>query len=55
MFVCERHAANTAVVESALLVSGEFPNGAQLVETKVRELQSAKTMAAPLTLATATE
>lgn len=55
MFVCERHAANTAVVENALLVSGEFPNGAQLVETKVRELQSSKAMAAPLTLAAATE
>jgi hypothetical protein len=55
MFVCERHAANAGVIENALQVSGEFPNGAQLVETKVRELQSCNPLTAGLTLAPATE
>jgi hypothetical protein len=55
MFVCERHAANAGVIENALQASGEFPNGAQLVETKVRELQSCNPLTAGLTLAPATE
>lgn len=38
VFVCERHAANVACVEKALLTSGEFPAGADLVATSSQEL-----------------
>jgi hypothetical protein len=41
VFVCERHAANVASVEKALLMSGEFPAGAELVAVSSQELRPA--------------
>lgn len=45
VFVCERHAANVACVERALLTSGEFPVGAELVATSSQELSELKAFA----------
>ena len=39
VFVCERHATNVACVERALLMSGEFPAGAELVAISTCELK----------------
>ena len=41
VFVCEQHAANVTCVEKALLLSGEFPQGAELVGVSTRELKAA--------------
>ena len=38
VFVCERHATDVACVEKALLLSGEFPGGADLIATSTQEL-----------------
>jgi hypothetical protein len=38
MFVCERHAANVACIERALLASGEFPQRAELIAISTQEL-----------------
>ena len=38
VFVCERHAANVACVERALLTGGEFPENAHLTATSTQEL-----------------
>lgn len=40
VFVCQRHASNVACVEKALLASGEFPEGADLVAVSTQELKS---------------
>ena len=40
VFVCERHAANVACVEKALLQSGEFPAGADMVAVATQELRA---------------
>jgi hypothetical protein len=40
VFVCERHAGDVACVERALLVSGEFPEGACLVAVSTQELSA---------------
>jgi hypothetical protein len=41
VFVCERHASNVPCVEKALLMSGEFPEGADLVAVSTREVKVA--------------
>lgn len=51
VFVCERHASNVACVEKALLASGEFPEGADLVAVSTQEL---KTVSFPTQIAVAT-
>jgi hypothetical protein len=40
VFVCERHAANVACVENALLMSGEFPAKVELVSVSTQELRT---------------
>jgi hypothetical protein len=40
VFVCERHASDVACVERALLESGEFPEGAELVAVATREIRT---------------
>lgn len=40
VFVCERHAGNVACVENALLMSGEFPEKAELVAISTQELRT---------------
>jgi hypothetical protein len=52
VFVCERHAGNVACVEKALVLSGEFPEGADLVAITTRELK-APTFTPTLAVATA--
>jgi hypothetical protein len=52
VFVCERHASNVGCVEKALLLSGEFPEGADLVAIATRELK-APTFTPTLAIATA--
>lgn len=39
VFVCQRHAAEVAIVEKALLMSGEFPESAELVAVSTCELK----------------
>lgn len=51
VFVCQRHASNVACVEKALLASGEFPEGADLVAVSTQEL---KTVSFPTQIAVAT-
>lgn len=41
VFVCERHATEVSCVEKALLLSGEFPEGADLVAVSTREIKPA--------------
>lgn len=40
VFVCAKHSAEVATIERALLNSGEFPVGADLIATSTRELSS---------------
>ena len=51
VFVCQRHASDAACVEKALIASGEFPEGADLVAISTQEL---KTITFPARVAVAT-
>ncbi len=41
VFVCERHATEVSCVEKALLLSGEFPEGADLVAVSTQQIKLA--------------
>ena len=53
VFVCERHAANAASIEKALLASGEFPEKAHLIATSSQELSTMPRFAPRLAVAAA--
>jgi hypothetical protein len=52
VFVCQRHASDAACVKRALVASGEFPDGADLVAISTQELK-AVTFPARVAVATA--
>lgn len=39
VFVCERHGSDVSCVEKALLMSGEFPDGVDLVAVSTQEIK----------------